>query len=78
MILTKWVFLKSSSKEKKKKLQDGCHEALTGGFLCAVLDLSGIFCSLLIPEYSRVKRKGKPFPGLRNPGISFVSFSIRC
>ena len=23
---------------------------LTGGFLCAVLDLSGILCSLLIPE----------------------------
>ena len=50
---------------------------LTGGFLCAVLDLSGILCSLLIPEYSGIKRRGKPLPGLRNPGISFVSLSIR-
>ena len=49
----------------------------TGGFLCAVLDLSGILCSLFIPEYSGIKRRGKPLPGLRNPGISFVSFSIR-
>ena len=40
---------------------------LTGGFLCAVLDLSGILCSLLIPEYSGIKRRGKPLPGLRNP-----------
>ena len=34
---------------------------------------------LLIPEYSGLKRRGKPLPlsrGLRNPGISFVSFSI--
>ena len=30
---------------------------LTGGFLCAVLDLSGILCSLLIPG---LKRRGKP------------------
>ena len=36
---------------------------LTGGFLCAVLDLSGILCSLLIPEYSEIKRRGKPLPG---------------
>ena len=35
---------------------------LTGGFLCAVLDLSGILCSLLIPEYSGIKRRGKPLP----------------
>ena len=35
---------------------------LTGGFLCAVLDLSGILCSLLIPEYSGIKR-GKPLLG---------------
>ena len=34
-----------------------------GGFLCAVLDLSGILCSLLIPEYSGIKRRGKPLPG---------------
>ena len=36
---------------------------LTGGFLCAVLDLSGILCSLLIPKYSGVKRRGKPLLG---------------
>ena len=36
---------------------------LTGGFLCAVVDLSGILWSLLIPEYSGIKRRGKPLPG---------------
>ena len=40
------------------------------------LDLSGILWSLLIPEYSGIKRRGTPSPGLRNPGISFVSFSL--
>ena len=34
------------------------------------LDLSEILCSLLIPKYSSVSR------GLRNPGISFIRFSI--
>ena len=29
---------------------------------------------LLIPEYSEIKRRGKPLPGLRNAGISFFSF----
>ena len=43
---------------------------LTSGFLCAVLDLSGTLWPLLIPEYSGIKRRGMPFPGLRNPGIS--------
>ena len=33
---------------------------LTGGFLCAVLDLSGILCSLLIPEYSGIERQASP------------------
>ena len=32
---------------------------------------------LIIPEYSGIKRRGKPFPGLRNPDISFVSFSMQ-
>ena len=50
---------------------------LTGGFLCTVLDLSGILCSLLIAEYSGIKRRGKPLPGLRDPGNSFLSFSIQ-
>ena len=49
---------------------------LTGGFLCAVLGLSGILCSLLIPEYSGIQRRGKPLLGLRNPGLSFISVSI--
>ena len=48
----------------------------TGSFLCAVLDLSGILCSLLIPEYSGIKRRGKPLWGLRNPGISSINVSI--
>ena len=43
---------------------------LTRGFPCAVLDLSGTLWPLLIPEYSGIKRRGTPFPGLRNPGIS--------
>jgi len=38
---------------------------LTEGFLCAVLDLSGIFCLLLIPEYSGIKRRGKPLLGAK-------------
>ena len=49
---------------------------LTGGLLCAVLDLSGNLWPLLIPEYSGIKRRGMPFPGLRNTGISFASFSL--
>ena len=43
---------------------------LTRDFLCAVLDLSGTHWPLLIPEYSGIKWRGMPFPGLRNPGIS--------
>ena len=43
---------------------------LTRGFLCAGLDLSGTLWPSLIPEYSGIKRRGMPFPGLRNPGIS--------
>ena len=46
-----------------KNIASHCQEALTGGFLCAVLDLSGILCSLLIPEYSGIKKRGKPLPG---------------
>ena len=41
----------------------GVRKHLTGDFLCAVLDLSGILYSLLIPEYSGIKSRGKPFPG---------------
>ena len=50
--------------EKTKIMAYGpVRKHLTGGFLCAVLDLSGILCSLLIPEYSGIKRRGKPLPG---------------
>ena len=72
-------FCKWSSKEIKKKLYWGiihtslyvfieisfiiCQEAFNRSFLCAVLDLSGILCSLLVPEYSGIKRRGKPLPG---------------
>ena len=41
----------------------GVRKHLTGACLCAVLNLSEILCSLLIPEYSRIKRRGKPLPG---------------
>ena len=50
---------------------------LTGGFLRAVLHLSGILCPLPIPEYSGLRGVGKPLPGLRNACISFIGFSIR-
>ena len=53
----------------KKKLSFYVRKHLTRGFLCAVLDLSGTLWPLLIPEYSGIKRRGTPFPGLRNPGI---------
>ena len=36
-------------------------EHLTEGFLCAVLDLSGILCSLLIPEASPGAEESKHF-----------------
>ena len=45
--------------------------------MCAVLGPSGTLCSLLIPEYSGIKRRGKHLPGLRDPGIYLVTFSIR-
>ena len=47
---------------------------LTEGFLCAVLDLSGILCSLLILEYLGIKRRGKPLPGLRNQAFPSLVF----
>ena len=53
-----------------------CQDELKGGFLCAILDLSGNLWPLLIPEYSGIKKRGMPLPGLKNPGISFVSFSL--
>ena len=41
-----WV---SCNKHRDKGCKDIVRKHLTGGFLCAVLDLSGILCSLLIP-----------------------------
>ena len=52
----------------------GVRKHLTRGFLCAVLDLSGTLWPLLLPEYSGIKRRGTPFPGLRNPGISHYGY----
>ena len=54
-------------------LISGVRKRLTRVFLCAVLDLSGTLWLLLIPEYSGIKRRGTPFPGLRNTGISHYS-----
>ena len=54
-----------------RKVLSAVRKPLTRGFPCAVLDLSGTLWPLLIPEYS-----GTPFLALRNPGISFVSFSL--
>ena len=53
-----------------------CQEAFNRRLPVSVLDLLGILCSLLIPEYSGIKRRGKPLQGLRDPRISFISFSI--
>ena len=44
-------------------VREGVRKHLTGGFLCAVLNLSGTLWPLLIPEYSGIKRRGTPFPG---------------
>ena len=54
--------------EIKAKINKRKH--LTRGFQCAVLDLSGTLWPLLSPEYSGIKRRGTPFLGLRNTGIS--------
>ena len=53
---------KGKKKEKKINTKICVRKHLTEGFLCAVLDLSGILCFLLIPEYSGIKRRGKPVP----------------
>ena len=45
-------------------------------FFCVLFCICQEFCFLLISEYSGIKRRGKPLPGLRNPGISFISVSI--
>lgn len=75
-MLTKLIGLGPFNFDEYSKIGGIVRKHLTGGFLCAVLDLSGILCSLLIPEYSGIKRRGKPLPGLRNPGISFISVSV--
>ena len=61
------------SSSVKNTISSFVRKHLTRGFLCAVLDLSGILWPLLIPEYSGIKRRGTPFLGLRNPGISHYS-----
>ena len=56
IIILKW-------NKSEKQVPYDVRKHLTGGFLCAVLDLSGSLCSLLIPEYSGIKRRGKTLPG---------------
>ena len=70
-----WVLTSHIMNQGRGLLTTGCRRTLvrkhlTRGFLCAVLDLSGTLWPLLIPEYSGIKRRGTPFPGLRNPSIS--------
>ena len=48
------VGLKLNIQKSKIMASGPVRKHLTGGFLCAVLDLSGILCSLLIPEYSGI------------------------
>ena len=76
LVKTFFSFLSFFFFYKYNKIAGIVRKHLTGGFLSAVSDLSGILCSLLIPEYSGIKRRGKPLWGLKNPGISFISFSI--
>ena len=68
-------FKREYNEEGKKynKIGGNVRKHVTRGFLCAVLDLSGTLWPLLIPEYSGIKRRGTPFLGLRNPGISHYS-----
>ena len=70
-----WTVVLEETHESPLDCKD-VRKHLTGGFPCAVLDLSWILCSLLIPEYSGIKGRGKPLLWLRNARISFVSFSI--
>ena len=54
-------------------LDKNCQEAFNKRLPVAVLDLSGTLWPLLIPEHWGIKRRGTPFLGLRNPGISHYS-----
>ena len=53
---------KGKIKDKKRNIKICVRTHLREAFLCAVLDLSGILCFLLIPEDSGIKRRGKPLP----------------
>ena len=68
------TLIEQSEEEPKSLLTVRKH--LTRGFPCAVMDRSGNLWPVLIPEYSGVEGKGMPFLGLRNPGISFINFSL--
>ena len=63
LVKTFSFFLFSFFLNKYNKIGGIVRKHLTGGFLCAGSDLSGILCSLLIPEYSGIKRRGKPLLG---------------
>ena len=51
---TEKVGLKLNIQKTKIMASGPVRKLSTGGFLCAVLDLSGILCSLLIPDYSGI------------------------
>ena len=62
-IVNDWEAWHSAAHRVTKSWTTPVRKHLRGSFLCAVLDLSGILCSLLIPEYSGIKRRCKPLPG---------------
>ena len=73
-IVNDWEAWRSAAHRVTKSWTTPVRKHLRGSFLCAVLDLSGILCSLLIPEYSGIKRRGKPLPGLRNQAFPSLVF----
>lgn len=76
-MLTKLIGLGPFNFDEYSKIGGIVRKHLTGGFLCAVLDLSGILCSYEFLNIQELRGEASFFQGLRNPGISFVSFSIR-
>ena len=65
-VLMRWINLEPIIQSIIRKRKINVRKHLTGGFLCAVLDLSGILCSLLIPESVNFSwdREIQAFPSL--------------
>ena len=60
--------------QNSKDCVHGCQEAFNKRLpLCCFGSVRNPLWPLLIPEYSGIKRRGTPFPGLRNPGFSHYS-----